>query len=74
MELDRVRLSKGIDDTGTTTYFIIVSFFFIGVWVVIDFIRQRAYYRQLTIAIEHPRVMQATLYCDAEDIFLSNLS
>ncbi|WP_281167990.1 sensor histidine kinase [Paenibacillus assamensis] len=59
MELDRVRLSKGINDIGTTTYFIIVSLFFIGVWLVIDFIRQRAYYRQLHIAIEHPPVMQA---------------
>ncbi|MCR8842302.1 sensor histidine kinase [Paenibacillus sp. SC116] len=60
MKLDKARLSKGINDTDTPVYFMVVSLFFIGVWLAVDYIRQRTYYRQVSMAIEHSGEMQAT--------------
>ncbi|TVX94687.1 HAMP domain-containing histidine kinase [Paenibacillus agilis] len=59
MIIDKARLRKGINDTDTTMYFIIVALFFICVWLVVDYIRQRIYYQQVSMAIECSGELQA---------------
>ncbi|UHA73486.1 sensor histidine kinase [Paenibacillus sp. 481] len=60
MLLERSRVSRGISDGGTITYFIVVSVFIIGLWLAVDYVRQRAYYDEMKSAIERPHGLQAS--------------
>ena len=58
MLLERARNPEGIG-TGTISYFVILGLFLAGVWLAVDYIRQRAYYKQLEHAVERSGELQA---------------
>ncbi|XOK63536.1 sensor histidine kinase [Paenibacillus elgii] len=57
MLLERARHPEGIG-TGTISYFVILGLFVAGVWLAVDYIRQRAYYKQLMHAVERSGELQ----------------
>lgn len=56
--LERERYPGYIEE-GTIYYFIVLSLFFLGVWLAIDYLRQRTYFKELTDAIEKSDELQA---------------
>ncbi|MCL6458523.1 MAG: sensor histidine kinase [Gorillibacterium sp.] len=50
----------GVMESGTILYYVVLACFIIGLWLVIDAIRQRAYFLQLQLAIEQSSELQAT--------------
>ncbi len=49
----------GVIDTGTIYYFVVLALFFIVLWLIVDYIRQKAYYKQIGNAIERVDELQA---------------
>lgn len=49
--LERERNPKLIE-LNTVFYFVVLSLFFVAIWLVLDYLRMRPYYKQLLIAIE----------------------
>ena len=58
MLLEKARY-PGFTDNGTIAYFAGLSFFVIGVWLVYDYLRQAAYYRQIGQALERSGELEA---------------
>ncbi|MDN9009627.1 sensor histidine kinase [Brevibacillus laterosporus] len=46
-------------DMGTIYYFVMLALFFILLWMIVDYIRQKGYYKQIGIAIERADELQA---------------
>ncbi|OMF28091.1 two-component sensor histidine kinase [Paenibacillus sp. FSL H8-0548] len=56
--LERERYASFIE-LNTIYYFIVLSLFFLGLWLAIDYLRQRAYFNQLLDAIERSDELQS---------------
>jgi signal transduction histidine kinase len=62
--LERERY-PGLIELGTVYYFVVLALFFLGVWLAVDYLRQRAYFKQLIDAIERSEELQATTIVQA---------
>ncbi|NEW05098.1 HAMP domain-containing histidine kinase [Paenibacillus sp. SYP-B3998] len=51
MLLDRERY-PGAMEWGTISYFVVLALFFIGLWLAVDYVRQKAFFMQVKHAIE----------------------
>lgn len=57
--LERERY-PGLVELGTVYYFMLLALFFLGVWLAVDYVRQRAYFKQLIDAINRSEELKAT--------------
>lgn len=62
--LERERY-PGLVELGTVFYFMMLALFFLGIWLAVDYIRQRAYFKQLLDAIQRSEELQATTIINA---------
>ncbi|NIK78477.1 signal transduction histidine kinase [Paenibacillus castaneae] len=58
--LERERYPGSVEDA-TVYYLVVLALFFLGVWLMIDYLRQRAYIEQLLEATERSDELQATM-------------
>ncbi len=62
--LERERYS-GFIELGTIYYFVVLALFFLGIWLAVDYLRQRTYFKQLLDAIKRSEELQATTIVQA---------
>ncbi|MFD0960363.1 sensor histidine kinase [Paenibacillus chungangensis] len=55
----------GLVETGTMVYFVLLALFMLGVWLVLDYVRQRHYYNELKEAIIKSDELQASMMIGA---------
>jgi signal transduction histidine kinase len=52
---------SGVMDRSTTYYFVVLALFFFFLWLAVDYLRQRGYYKQVRDAIERSAELQAAV-------------
>lgn len=62
--LERERY-PGLVELGTIYYFIVIALFLLGTWLVVDYLRQRTYFKQMLEAIARSEELQASTIVQA---------